>query len=296
MCEVSLSENSSTTLRVQLAPDLRRQILGLRGPNRLPKILKTRRDFRRYFIEQQVDIHGARILEIGALDSPTYQKSEARISYLDWFTTEECCESIKDLQNRNVDKVVNVDYVIKTKHFAEYIDFSFDLIIANHVIEHIPDIVTWFSELQKILGPHGAIFLAIPDRRYTFDYLRPETDAVEILRCFQEDLQSASYYQILRSIFYFRPITTEDVWAGNIDKKKDARRYTFKQAIDLTRNLLDTGESVHCSVFSSSKFENLWNELIESGLVNLEIAHIQDVQPNTNEFFVLLRELRGNFY
>ncbi len=50
-----------------------------------------------------------------------------------------------------------------------------DLLVASHVIEHVPDLITWLREIASVLKPTGQARLAIPDRRYTFDLLRVET-------------------------------------------------------------------------------------------------------------------------
>jgi predicted SAM-dependent methyltransferase len=35
-------------------------------------------------------------------------------------------------------------------------------VIASHVIEHTPDLVTWLAEIRAILQPNGTLRLAIP--------------------------------------------------------------------------------------------------------------------------------------
>lgn len=247
---------------------------------------------RRLFLVHHLDMESPAILEIGALDSPTYAPEEANVKFLDRFTIEENYEFIKDLPDRMTERLVNVDYAIKSKFFAETIDARFDLVIANHVIEHIPDIIRWINELKKLLKPGGKVFLGIPDRRYTFDYIRPETDVVEILRCYDEDLGEPNFYQMLRSVYMYRPIVAADVWTETLGAKPTARRFNLRDAMKLTKEKLGTGESTHCSVFSRDSFVQLWSELLESGLIDLEITHIADVSPDANDFHVLLGACR----
>jgi len=248
---------------------------------------------RRRGIERHIDISKAHVLEIGAFDNPTYRPGDASIHYMDWFTTQECRDAITGLTDRDPRALVHVDHAIKSKRFADALGEKFDLIIANHVIEHIPDMLRWINELAKCLTENGAVFLSIPDKRYTFDILRADTDAIEFLRCYDEDLEVPTYYQRLRDMYMYRPITAVDVWGGDIEEKVRARRFTLPEAMARARERMDTGESTHCSVFSRDTIEALWDELIETGLLDLEIAHIGEVAHSSNEFSMFLRPRRG---
>lgn len=248
---------------------------------------------RRMFLERFVDVATSGILEIGALDNPTYRPQEANVKYMDWFTTEENYEFIKDAPMRNPGALVDVDYPIKSKLFSNKLDCKFDLVIANHVIEHIPDVIRWLIQLAQVLTSKGKVFLSIPDRNYTFDIVRKETDVIELLRCYDEDLEEPNYYQMLRHVYYWRPVVAKDIWENNIEGKLTHQRYTLPKAMEVTRGLMGTGESTHCSVFSRETFPNLWDELLETGLVELGIDELGDVQPGTNEFHVLLKR-RGD--
>ena len=50
---------------------------------------------------------------------------------------------------------------------------GFDFIVASHVFEHLTDPIHFLQRCERALSPQGRIFLLIPDRRFTFDYLRP---------------------------------------------------------------------------------------------------------------------------
>jgi hypothetical protein len=58
---------------------------------------------------------------------------------------------------------------------------SFDRLIASHVIEHIPDPVTFLVSAQTLLAPDGALALAVPDKRYCFDFLKPHSTTGDLL-------------------------------------------------------------------------------------------------------------------
>ncbi|MDE2334548.1 MAG: methyltransferase domain-containing protein [Rhodospirillales bacterium] len=58
---------------------------------------------------------------------------------------------------------------------------SYDLLIASHVIEHLPDLIGFFTSASRLLARDARIALAVPDKRYCFDVLKPWTTTGDIL-------------------------------------------------------------------------------------------------------------------
>jgi SAM-dependent methyltransferase len=80
------------------------------------------------------------------------------------------------------------DQVIDVTRIA-FADRSFDAVICNHVLEHVPDDVAAMSELRRVLVPGGWAILLVPDVRLAQTIEdRAVTDPAERLRRFgQED-------------------------------------------------------------------------------------------------------------
>jgi hypothetical protein len=56
-------------------------------------------------------------------------------------------------------------------------DGSYDIIVCNHVVEHVPDHRTALRELGRILSDRGFLFLSVPDparRKRTEDWGKPD--------------------------------------------------------------------------------------------------------------------------
>src|SRR6185436_9508930 len=49
----------------------------------------------------------------------------------------------------------------------------YDWVVASHVVEHVPDLIGWLADLAELTADGAALVLVVPDRRYTFDALRP---------------------------------------------------------------------------------------------------------------------------
>lgn len=70
-------------------------------------------------------------------------------------------------------------------------DASYDIVICNHVIEHVPDHRRALRELGRILSAHGFLFLSVPDparRARTDDWGRPDPSRHHHFREFGTDL------------------------------------------------------------------------------------------------------------
>ncbi len=65
-------------------------------------------------------------------------------------------------------------------------DATQDFVIANHFIEHCENPLLTFQNLFRVLKPAGILFMAVPDKRFTFDTDRPSTTLDHVLRDFSE--------------------------------------------------------------------------------------------------------------
>ena len=119
-------------------------------------------------------------LEIGALHRPMAVPAGVEMSYADSFTTEELVR----LWSPEVDghRVLPVDVVTAATTLAGVEDERFDFVIASHVVEHLEDPVRCLRSLARVTRPGGCVFLALPDRRVTFDATRPPTTIAHVLR------------------------------------------------------------------------------------------------------------------
>ncbi len=54
------------------------------------------------------------------------------------------------------------DYAADMTNLFQFEDSSFDYVIANHVLEHIPDEAKAFSELKRILKENGKLVISFP--------------------------------------------------------------------------------------------------------------------------------------
>lgn len=118
------------------------------------------------------------ILEIGPSYSPIAPKSEGwRTTIVDHATREELVAKYANEREVWVDRIEQVDFVWTSGLLVDAIPNNlhkaFDAVVASHVVEHSTDLVGFLNASETLLAPGGRVILAVPDCRYTFDYLRP---------------------------------------------------------------------------------------------------------------------------
>ena len=98
-------------------------------------------------------------LEIGALASPLVEPSEGNIFFVDHADTEAIRSKYANNKSVNPKDIVEVDAVWGEKTLQQCIgyDKKVDYVIASHVIEHVPDLVTWLAEIHEVLKSYGKL-------------------------------------------------------------------------------------------------------------------------------------------
>lgn len=117
-------------------------------------------------------------IEIGALHSPLVVPLGAKVSYVDRMTAPELRQQYPELRKYDL---VNVDIVDDGESLRNIASATLDFVIANHFLEHCENPIKALENMFRVLKPGGIMYLAIPDKRYTFDAGRPETDFQHLL-------------------------------------------------------------------------------------------------------------------
>ncbi len=139
-------------------------------------------------------------IEIGPLAFPLVRKMDGDITYVDFTDAASLREKYRDAGAGAVPlhEIVEVDAIWGTNTLLQALDGRLvDYVIASHVVEHVPDLLAWLSELRSVLKPTGHIRLAVPDKRYCFDYLRHETEIADVLSAYLAGARMPQPQQIL---------------------------------------------------------------------------------------------------
>ena len=249
-------------------------------------------DRRRADFLRGIDPCSMRGLEVGPLNRPTVTRDIGPMFYADFAPTPVLREAYRDCPSVPVEEIAEVDFVWSDGLQLREVTagMAFDYVLASHVIEHIPNVVSWLEQIAGCLEPGGLLSLIVPDKRFTFDRLRPLTTMGEVIDAYIQGAEKPSPGQILEHLTLHARVDVEAAWSGAIDFPLV---HTPDQACDMTVRAVQSGDyfDVHCWVFTPSSFLDLCDGLSKIGRFPFEIAAFSDSHRHEIDFFVTLAKL-----
>ncbi len=256
------------------------------------RVERRRRFFRMYDFAKG---HG---LEIGPLDRPMVRGDDVDVSYVDVVSRDALQEHYAEGHGVNVDNIPEIDYWLiqpdgRTLSIAEATGAGapYDWIVASHVIEHVPDVIGWLTDLAEIAVDDGVLALIVPDQRYTFDVHRPLTTVGQMLQANQDGDQRPS----VRAVYDHFSATLDykflQTWRGNAPTFDTPAHPWWQASEEVERSR--GGEYVDCHVwlFTPESFLRQMRELRRGGHSSWYVEKIIPTKPDDVEFNVVMRRL-----
>jgi 2-polyprenyl-3-methyl-5-hydroxy-6-metoxy-1,4-benzoquinol methylase len=230
-------------------------------------------------------------LEIGPLHDPVVAKEHGQVFYLDHASTDDLRRKYEG--QIPAEAIREVDYVSTDGSFANVVSdrAPFDYVIASHVIEHVPDLIGWLHEIAKVLKPSGVLCLAIPDRRYTFDYLRSTSTTGEILDAYFRKAKVPTTKHVYDHFTKCCFLDEKAAWRGELNPSNVQRRHPPGLAMQFVQRALNQGEyfDCHCWIFTPDSFTSVVCDLMTERLFPFSIKNFCETQYEQLEFFVTLQ-------
>lgn len=237
-----------------------------------------------------IDVARCSGVEIGALCRPLITRKDGQVFYVDHADTATLRQKYRTDPDVDVDALVDVDAVWGDRPLAEALEARVDYIVASHVVEHVPDLISWLGELASILRPGGEIRLAIPDRRFTFDYLRSETRLSDVVYAHMMRARTPLPHIVLDYVMNVVKMDGSAAWNGSLRPETLERHHSLAHAIACAAQAKDgVYHDVHCWVFTPTTFADLMIDLARNGLAIFECTRFFDTASMTIEFFVGLK-------
>lgn len=202
-------------------------------------------------------------IEIGALHLPLAVPSGANVRYVDRMDKAQLREEYPELASLDL---VDVDVIDDGETLATFADRSVDFVVANHMIEHTQNPIATIRTHARVLKPGGTLFMAVPDKRFTFDRERPVTTLDHLIADEEngpEASKDAHYEEYARFITQTPGATTEE----------------RKQW------LLDHDYSIHFHVWTPAAFAELLTYCRTQAGIGLEL---EALVPVRHEFIAVL--------
>jgi len=244
-----------------------------------------------------IDLQRDRGIEIGALGAPIVTKAEANIRYIDW--TDQQTLVAKYANDTNVDtaKIVPVDAIWGDLSLKESLrgESGFGYAIASHVIEHVPDMIGWLGEIAEVLRPGGRLTLAIPDRRFTFDYLRQSTRVGDLIDAWMRRNRRPAPSSVYDHVANVVAVDATAAWSGSLDSATLIHFNDPRSALTVAREALEgIYHDVHCWVFTPESLFRIMIDLVDLDLLPYRCARFHPTEPGSIDMVLILERLAGN--
>ncbi len=237
-------------------------------------------------------------LEIAPYFNPTCPKSRGyHVEILDCMDQDSLRRQGERDPNvgRRAKRVEAVDYIWSGEDYRELIgaEERYDYIIASHVIEHTTDLAGFLEQCAALLKENGVLSLAIPDKRYCFDFFWEDSSPSKVIDKYMANDKSRHSKGSVIEVWANAVKRNQEIYAGDSEyRPKDA--FTVK-ALQYKRlqPILEKDEylDVHEWVFTPASFRILVNDLQEIGLIeNLSEAAFHPTEGKSHEFFISFRK------
>jgi SAM-dependent methyltransferase len=235
----------------------------------------------------------ARIIEIGPSYNPIAPKAAGWNTYtMDHLTKEGLVAKYRDHPGVDIDRIEEVDcvWVSGTLEDAVPTDLygTFDAFIASHVIEHTPDLIAFLDSAAALLKPDGVVVLAIPDKRYCFDYFQPLTTTGMVLAAHVE--RRSRHTQCVAFDHLAYAVENGGVGAWGQHPSGEFRFFhLLEEAFDLfsTIEACESYVDLHTWRFTPASFQLLLLELARLGKTDWKVERTTAAEGC--EFFAWLR-------
>jgi predicted SAM-dependent methyltransferase len=223
---------------------------------------------------------GDKILEIGPSFNPIAPKRDGYTSYsVDKYDAKQLKARFAGRPGVDASKIEEVDFLWTSLDLLDVIPsshhHSFDVVLISHVLEHIPDPIRFLRSLQNLLKIGGYVTLAVPDKRYCFDLLRPITTTGAWIEAFNR----ADLVHSQRTLFEHN--TNAVARHGNIAWREGVTRiedltFNGQSLSNAYTNFFSSGLAApneyidcHAWIFTPSSFTLLINECQALELISL---------------------------
>jgi SAM-dependent methyltransferase len=228
----------------------------------------------------------ARLLEVGASYSPIAPRAEGwNAAIVDHAPRQVLVEKYVGHPDIWVERIEDVDFIWTEGTLADAVPASehgsFDVLVASHVIEHTPDLVAFFSAAQRILRPEGVIVLAVPDKRFCFDYFRPIALTADVLEA--HDARRTRHTRRTGYAHWAHTVLNngEGAWGQH---KLETLRFanSFSVAMAMRNGLSEAASAayvdLHNWTFTPSSFQLILLELARLGLCDWQVDWINPAE------------------
>lgn len=238
------------------------------------------------FLENIVLQQAGNVLEIGPFCRPLIRGPNVR--YLDVLDSAALRERAVEIGLDPADCPETIHYVGDLGS----VDGAFSAVVSSHAIEHQPDLVHHLQSVARLLQPGGRYFLIVPDKRYCFDALIPESTIANVMLAHHDQRRVHN----LQSVIEHRAMVTHNDpgmhWRGEhgpFPPDEQARRVqmALNEFVAADGGYID----VHAWYWTPRGFRQTLSVLYHLGLTALQPVRVYDTPRDRFEFCAVLEKV-----
>lgn len=229
-------------------------------------------------------------LEIGPFSAPVLNPATAK--FFDVLSQEGLMQRARKIgEPYNPDTVPRIDYVSPTGDLT-IINEKFDLIFSSHCIEHQPNLIKHFLDIEKILNPGGVYVFIIPDFRFCFDHYRNPSHIGDVLSAYH----NGHKFHTLETIIEERTRATHNFahrhWQGDHGNLPEADPQKISRLVEEWKSAKDENKyiDVHAWKLTPDIFKEIVTLLKVMGYINLSLLRIYNTPRPRFEFCGVLKK------
>jgi len=205
-----------------------------------------------------------------------------------------------DVEDRGVGHREGPDAVPEVDHLSETADLSIvppgvGLVFSSHVIEHTPDLIAHFLDVERLLLPGGRYVMVIPDKRFCFDAAHPPSHLGKIIGAHLEGRTVHSF----ASLFEHDVLRTHNRagrhWRGRSfgPGYLEDRLTLAKASLERFRESNGSYLNSHAWQFTPSSFDYAMRDLRALDFINLDLEFVCETPAGRNEFTACLTKSKS---
>jgi SAM-dependent methyltransferase len=205
-------------------------------------------------------------IEIGALHNPQKVAAAVHVVYVDMLGREGLIDKNPEIP---VGTIKSPDIVADAEDLGVIPDGSMDFVIASHILEHVPNPIKAIKEFYRVLKAGGILYVAVPDKRYTFDRERPVTPLAHLIEDYAGSATGPA------STAHYRE------WLDFVELKKD---HPVAATLD---ELMKKDYRIHFHVWVPDSVMELFNYLKNESGLNVSLADFYYRRGEQDSIFVI---------
>lgn len=157
--------------------------------------------FRNWIVSNYKIDKGMKVLELGCGTGDMWKHEDAVINSCSQLVLSDFSEGMVETAKENLSSYDNIEYRVIDIQKIPYEDESFDIVIANMMLYHVPDIDEGLAEVRRVLKKNGSFYCATYGEHGIIEYLSKILSVYGVEDTINKNFTLQNGAEILRRVF-----------------------------------------------------------------------------------------------